>query len=213
MGHLAVVDATFEGRTVALRAQDGVITELGPDVVAAPGDEVLDGSGHTLLPGLVNGHTHAAMTLFRGYGSDLALMDWLEQRIWPAEARLTDDDVYWGTRLACAEMIRSGTVRFWDMYWQPEAVARAVQDSGVRAVLGLPLVDGMDPKRAKQVQDDCVASLDVLSAFGPRVMFLVTPHGIYTLSAETLEWAAAEAAARDVPIHLHFLEIADEVSG
>ena len=89
----------------------------------------------TLLPGLVNGHTHAAMTLFRGYGDDLPLMEWLEQRIWPAEAKLTDDDVYWGTRLACVEMIRTGTVRFWDMYWHPAAVARAVEDAGIRATV------------------------------------------------------------------------------
>ena len=94
---------------------------------------MLDAHGDVLLPGLVNGHTHAAMTLFRGYGGDLPLMEWLEQKIWPAEARLTDDDVYWGTRLACLEMIRTGTVRFWDMYWRPAAVARAVRDAGLRA--------------------------------------------------------------------------------
>ena len=104
-----MVGARFDGVTVGLRAVDGVIAELGADVVAAPGDEVVDGTGLALLPGLVNGHTHAAMTLFRGYGGDLPLMEWLQTRIWPAEARLDDDDVYWGTRLACLEMIRSGT--------------------------------------------------------------------------------------------------------
>ena len=100
-----------------------MVTELGGDVAAAAGDEHLDAAGDVLLRGLVNGHTHAAMTLFRGYGGDLPLMQWLEEKIWPAEARLTDDDVYWGTRLACVEMIRSGTVAFWDMYWRPVAVA------------------------------------------------------------------------------------------
>ena len=101
---------TLGGDRVSLRAIDGTVTELGPDVRAQPGDDVLDAHGDVLLPGLVNGHTHAAMTLFRGYGGDLPLMEWLEQKIWPAEARLTDDDVYWGTRLACLEMIRTGTV-------------------------------------------------------------------------------------------------------
>jgi 5-methylthioadenosine/S-adenosylhomocysteine deaminase len=210
---LAVVGATFDGERVTVRAVDGVIVALGPDVRPDPGDDVLDAAGRTLLPGLVNGHTHAAMTLFRGYGSDLALMDWLEHRIWPVEARLTADDVYWGTRLACAEMIRTGTVRFWDMYWHPEAVARAVEDAGLRAVVGLPLVDGMDPVRAKEVQADGESALDLLEAFGPRVTPSLTPHGIYSVSAATLEWAANEAAARDVPIHLHFLEIEDEVTG
>ena len=121
--------------------------------------------------------------------------------------------MYWGTRLACAEMIRTGTVRFWDMYWQPEAVARAVEEAGVRAVVGLPLVDGMDPKRAKEVQADGESALDLLAGFGPRVTPSLTPHGIYTVSEGTLEWAAGEATARDLPIHLHFLEIQDEVTG
>ena len=73
-----------------------------------------------LVPGLVNAHTHAAMTLFRGYADDLPLMEWLNEHIWPVEKRLDDDDVYWGARLACAEMIRTGTTCFWDMYWHAE---------------------------------------------------------------------------------------------
>ena len=106
-----------------------------------PGDEVIDAAGMALVPGLVNGHTHAAMTLFRGHGGDLPLMEWLEEVIWPVEARLDADDVYWGARLACVEMIRTGTVRFWDMYWHPGATARAVEDAGLRATIGAPLID------------------------------------------------------------------------
>jgi 5-methylthioadenosine/S-adenosylhomocysteine deaminase len=210
---LTVTGATLDGDVVGLRAVDGVIVALGPDVTAEPGDEVLDGAGRFFVPGLVNGHTHAAMTLFRGFGSDLALMDWLEQKIWPAEARLSEDDVYWGTRLACVEMIRTGTVRFWDMYWHPAAVARAVIDSGLRATLGLPLVDGMDHSRVKAVESECRAVLDELADAGPRVEVSVNPHGIYTASSETLEWAASEAAARGVAIQLHFMEIEDETRG
>ena len=106
---LTVTGAVLDGTPVGLRAVDGFVVALGPDVVAEPGDETIAAAGQALLPPLVNGHTHAAMTLFRGFGDDLPLMQWLEQRIWPAEARLTPDDVYWGTRLACVEMIRSGT--------------------------------------------------------------------------------------------------------
>src|SRR5262249_22085031 len=112
---LTVTNARREDRLVGLRAEAGVIVEIGPDVVQAAGDGVLDAGGDVLLPGLVNGHTHAAMTLMRGYGGDLPLMTWLSEKIWPAERRLTADAVYWGTRLACCEMIRTGTVRFWDM--------------------------------------------------------------------------------------------------
>jgi 5-methylthioadenosine/S-adenosylhomocysteine deaminase len=127
---LTVDGGSLNGARVGVRAVDGVIAAVGADVVAEAGDDVLDASGGVLLPGLVNGHTHAAMTLFRGYGDDLPLMQWLEEKIWPAEAKLTYDDVYWGTRLAVSEMLRSGTVRAWDMYWHGEAVAAAMVDSG-----------------------------------------------------------------------------------
>ena len=211
---LAVSGAvTPDGTPVGLRAVDGVITAVGPGVEPCAGDDPLDASGDVLLPGLVNGHTHAAMTLFRGYGGDLPLMDWLEHKIWPAEERLTDDDVYWGTRLACIEMVRSGTVRFWDMYWRPVAVARAVRDAGMRATIGPPLLDGMDTSKSKSVCTEAADLLDQLGEFAPDVLPCFAPHGIYTASEPTLEWVAAESAARDVPVHIHFLETMDEVSG
>jgi 5-methylthioadenosine/S-adenosylhomocysteine deaminase len=198
---------------VGLRSVDGVIAAVGPEVGAEPGDEVLDGSGQLLTPGFVNGHTHAAMTLFRGYGSDLPLMEWLEQKIWPAEAHLEADDVYWGTRLACCEMIRTGTVRFWDMYWQPRAVARAVEDAGIRATVGMPLFDGLDASKSAALRADALRSLDELADCSARITPSFTPHGTYTVSEDSLTWVAEQARARNVPVHTHFLEIEDEVVG
>lgn len=95
---LAVTGATLDGEVVGLRCADGVIEAIGPGVVAKPGDEAIDAGGMPLVPALVNGHTHAAMTLFRGYGGDLPLMRWLREKIWPVEAKLVAEDVYWGTR-------------------------------------------------------------------------------------------------------------------
>ena len=210
---LAVTGATLDGQSVGLRVEDGVIAELGPQVTAKNGDEIVDGTGCAVLPGLVNGHTHAAMTLFRGYGSDLPLMEWLETRIWPAEARLTDDDVYWGTRLACLEMIRSGTVRFWDMYWRPTAVARAAQDAGLRAIVGMPFIDGLDAAQGERQRPEVLASLDEVTESGPLIAPSLTPHGIYTVSEESLAWIGEQAGERDLPVHLHFLEVEDEVVG
>ena len=204
---------TTDGTPTGVRAVDGRITALGADVAPQPGDEVLDGTGRALLPGFVNGHTHAAMTLFRGFAGDLPLMDWLEHHIWPAEARLDADDVYWGTRLACLEMIRTGTTRFWDMYWQPAAVARAVTDAGLRATVGLPLIDGLDPDRGVTLRADAARFLDELTDVGPHVTPSLTPHSIYMVSTESLSWVAEQSAARDVAVHLHFLEIEDEVTG
>jgi len=211
---LTVHSATqLDGSPVALRTVDGTITEFGPAVEAHAGDDVVDAGGDLLVPGLVNGHTHAAMTLFRGYGSDLPLMAWLEQKIWPAESRLTDDDVYWGTRLACVEMIRTGTVRFWDMYWWPVAVARAARDAGLRATISPPLLDGLDESKSKAACDEAARLLDELAEHSPWIQPSLGPHGIYTASEPTLTWAAEESAARDVPVQLHFLETEDEVTG
>ena len=95
---LAIEGASLDGEIVGLRIEDGAIAELGAGVRAAAGDELIDGAGTFVIPGFVNGHTHAAMTLFRGYADDLPLMEWLQGHIWPAEAKLTAADVYWGTQ-------------------------------------------------------------------------------------------------------------------
>jgi 5-methylthioadenosine/S-adenosylhomocysteine deaminase len=209
-GGLVVVDARLDGERVGLRcAPDGTIAALGPDVAAAPDEEALDAAGAILVPPLVNGHTHAAMTLFRGSGGDLPLMPWLEERIWPVEARLEPEDVYWGARLACLEMVRSGTTRFWDMYWHPEATARAVADAGVRAAIGAPFFDkGRD---AAAMRDEAVEHLDALSALGGPVSPALAPHSIYMASEESLRFIAALSAERDVPVQIHLSETKPEV--
>jgi len=208
---LAVTETVLDGHPVGLRADDGRITALGPDVTARPGDEVVDGRGTALVAGLVNGHTHAAMTLFRGYGDDLPLMEWLEQRIWPAEARLDAGDVYWGTRLACVEMIRTGTVRFWDMYWQPGAIARAVDDAGLRATIGAPLIDALDPANTPKLREQALESLADIQGHGPRIEAALTPHAIYTVSEPSLRWVGEHAAEAELPVHIHLSETEEEV--
>lgn len=207
---LTVLNATLDGERVGMRVTDGAIVELGAEVEADPGDDLIDATGMALVPGLVNGHTHAAMTLFRGYGDDMPLTEWLEQRIWPVEARLRPDDVYWGTRLACVEMIRTGTVRFWDMYWYPEATARAVVDAGLRASIGAPLIDARGG-RVGGLQDRARHSADQLEAIGGRVAPTLTPHAIYTVSEGSLRWLSAFAAERELPVHIHLSETAAEV--
>ena len=208
---LTVRDAWLDNELVGLRVEEDRIVDLGAGVEPEPGDDVLDAAGMALLPGLVNGHTHAAMTLMRGYGDDLPLMTWLQDRIWPTEAKLTADDVYWGTRLACVEMVRSGTVRFWDMYWQPEAVARAVRESGLRAAVAMPLVDGLDPDRSDALRVDAELSLDALADAGPRVTTTLGPHAIYTVSEKSLHWIAELSSERDLPVQIHLSETEGEV--
>jgi 5-methylthioadenosine/S-adenosylhomocysteine deaminase len=207
---LTVVGASFEGETVGLRCVDGAIVALGADVRPEPGDETIDAAGAPLVAPLVNGHTHAAMTLFRGYGGDLPLMRWLREKVWPVESKLEAEDVYWGARLACVEMIRTGTARFWDMYWQPGATARAVLDSGLRATIGAPLID-LDGDEAK-LRESAHRSLEELDRLGPAIAPALAPHAIYTVGEESLRWIAELANDRNLPIHIHLSETEDEVS-
>jgi 5-methylthioadenosine/S-adenosylhomocysteine deaminase len=206
---LAVTGAVLDGETVGLRCEDGAIAHLGPKVMPKPGDETIEAAGAPLVAPLLNGHTHAAMTLFRGYGGDLPLMRWLGEVVWPVEAKLEAEDVYWGTRLACAEMIRTGTTRFWDMYWHPGATARAVRDAGLRATIGGPLFD-LDGKTAA-MQEAALASLDELADLGPEIGSALAPHAIYTVSEGLLRWTAEVAAERDVAVHIHLSETEQEV--
>jgi 5-methylthioadenosine/S-adenosylhomocysteine deaminase len=206
---LAVTEALWGGERVGIRCEEGVISALGVDVTAEAGDEVIDAAGAHLVPPLVNGHTHAAMTLFRGSGGDLPLMPWLQERIWPVEAKLDEEDVYRGARLACAEMIRSGTGRFWDMYWHPQATARAVEESGIRAVVGAPLFDAVGS--FEELRDSALRSLEALSGFGPLVTPALAPHAIYTVSERSLRWIGELSAERELPVQIHLSETEKEV--
>ena len=206
---ITVTDARLDGRPCGLRAESGVIVELGPDVEARPGDEVIAANGAVLVPPLVNGHTHAAMTLFRGHGDDLPLMRWLTEKIWPVEAALLPEDVYWGARLACVEMIRSGTVRFWDMYWHPEAAARAVIDAGLRATVAAPLIDARGD--GKTLREHAIASIDAIAGGDDTVDVALGPHAIYTVSERSLRWIAELAADLGVCVHMHLAETEHEV--
>lgn len=209
---LAVVGAQLDRRVVSLRAVDGTIEAIGPDVAAQDGDEVIDGEGLVLVPGLVNAHTHAAMTLFRGYADDLPLMQWLTEHIWPIEKRMDDEDVYWGTRLACVEMIRTGTTCFWDMYWRAHAAARAVEDAGLRAITAAPLIDDADPEKSERACGDAERSLERITEAGGRLARPgFAPHAIYSVSERSLRWVAERATELGVPVQIHLSETEDEV--
>jgi 5-methylthioadenosine/S-adenosylhomocysteine deaminase len=209
---LAVAGATLDGAVVGLRAEDGLITELGAKVDPRPDDEVVDASGLLLCPPMINGHTHAAMTLFRGFGDDMPLMEWLQTKIWPAEANLDPEDVYWGVRLACVEMIRAGTSRFFDMYWFGPDGARAVADSGMRAVISNVIIDELDPAKGEQMRPQVLEWLDGIAAAGPLTEPSLGPHAIYTVSRGLLAWLGELADERSLPVQIHLSETEKEVT-
>lgn len=172
---------------------------------------VIDGGGKAVIPGFLNGHTHAAMTLFRGYADDIPLHEWLEQKIWPLEQKLTEDDVYWGTRLACLEMIKSGTTFFNDMYWHLPGSARAVEEMGVRASLSSVFIDMDDKVQAEKQVRTSEKLFEQSKNFSDRVKFSLGPHAIYTVSEESLRWIKDFADKNDLLIHIHVSETKKEV--
>ena len=132
---LLVKNARLDGRQTDVLMENGLITRIAPDI-QCDGAEVVDATGMAILPPFYNCHCHAAMTLLRGYADDMPLAEWLNDYIWPREASLTPEDIYWGSKLAILEMIKSGTVFFVDMYFVEEQVERAVMEMGIRACLG-----------------------------------------------------------------------------
>lgn len=207
---LVVTDADLDGRRVDLRADGGLIQAIEPSIEPEVGDDVLDAAGRPIMPGLVNGHGHAAMTLFRGYGDDLPLQEWLETRIWPAEARLDAESVYWGTRLACLEMLRSGTTRFFDMYWYARDAARAAADSGIRMVASQIVIElpGAPPENRPEAAADGFAAL---AEAGPLVEPGFSAHAIYTTSEPLLGRIAELADERGCSVQIHLSETEKEV--
>jgi 5-methylthioadenosine/S-adenosylhomocysteine deaminase len=203
----------LDGSTGSIGIEGNRIAYVGavPPVMAeGEPTRVIDGADLLAMPGLVNAHTHAAMTLFRGYGDDMPLMPWLEERIWPAEAKLTDEDVYWGTRLACAEMIRTGTTLFNDMYWKVPNAVRAIADSGLRATVSGGLISGGFLGDLKGEITELISAYEA-GEFPDRVRLSIAPHAVYTVTPEDLEWCAQLASDHDLPIQIHLSETLHEV--
>ncbi|KUG03068.1 s-adenosylhomocysteine deaminase [hydrocarbon metagenome] len=173
-------------------------------------DKVIDARNKILMPGFVNTHTHAAMTLMRGYADDLPLMEWLEHKIWPLEAMLTAEDVYWGSMLAILEMIKSGTTTFNDMYFFMEETARAVQETGIRAVLARGLI-GVGPGAESGLEESRELIEKWHRAADERINFRLGPHAPYTCPPEYLKRVIALAREYSVGIHTHISETKGEL--
>ena len=172
---------------------------------------VIDGKEKAAIPGLFNAHTHAAMTLLRGYADDMPLHEWLSTKIWPVEAMITEEDVYWGTKLACLEMIKSGTTFFNDMYWYLEGSTRAVAESGIRAMLSAVFIDGFDEEKAKEQIKRNEALYRESKKLPERIIFALGPHAIYTVSEESLCWVRDFSEKHNLLVHIHVSETEEEV--
>ena len=200
----------------ALAIGDGRILALLPSAEAratVEAERILDLPGHVLIPGLINAHTHSPMTLMRGLADDLPLMVWLNEHIWPAERRWVDPDfVAAGTRLAAIEMLRSGTTCFNDMYFYPEVTAQVAADAGMRALVGMIVVDF--PTRFAEDADDYLAKgLQLHERFRNHALIRTAfaPHSPYAVSDAPLARVQTLADELEVQVHIHLHETHDEI--
>lgn len=173
-------------------------------------DRVINGDKLIVMPGLVNTHGHAAMTLFRSYADDMPLKDWLEKKIWPIEEHLTGDDVYWGTMLALAEMIKGGTTTFTDMYFFMDRVAEATAESGIRAILSRGLI-GFGPTAEAGLNETKVFIENWHGAENGRINIMLGPHAPYTCPPAFLQKVIDLAVKTNRPIQIHLSETRQEV--
>jgi 5-methylthioadenosine/S-adenosylhomocysteine deaminase len=203
-------DTVIENGAIAI--DDGVIVAIGSaaDIDATySAVETLDGDKRVVMPGLVNGHSHAAMTLLRGVADDLALMDWLQNYIFPAEVEFVDTEfVRIGTELACWEMIRGGTTTFVDMYYYPDTISEVIDSCGMRALVSATVIDQRSPDAENA--DDSIAKgngyIERWQDKNSRITPILGPHANYTLNAEQLKATRAAAMTYGVPISIHVSE-------
>jgi len=187
------------------------IADVQPNLQVSA-DEIIDASHFAAIPSFVNAHTHAAMTLMRGYSDDLPVQEWLEQKIWPLESSLTEEDVYWGAKLACLEMIKTGTTLFNDMYWHYHATARAVEEMGIRATISAVLIDAFDKGKSNEQIALNQRLYRETRQYSDRIRFALGPHAIYTVSPKSLRWTKQFADDHDCIIHIHLSESQGEIA-
>ncbi|MCF8001936.1 MAG: amidohydrolase [Halanaerobiales bacterium] len=171
-------------------------------------DKVINCKDMIALPGLINTHTHSSMSILRGYADDYTLDKWLKEKIWPAEAKLTKEDIYWGAMLAVLEMIKTGTTTFTDMYFQMDEVAEVVKKSGIRAVLGEGLIEENDG--IEGLNNSLDFALRWNNQEEGRLKTCLAPHSAYTCSPEYLEKIRNIALENDLLVNIHVSETKDE---
>lgn len=199
-----------EGKTVDVLIEGNRIHKIG-DCSGVHAEIVLDGSDKAILPTFHNAHNHAAMAYLRSYADDIELHTWLTDHIWPFESKVTTEDVYHGARLACLEMIKSGTTFFNDMYWFWHSTARAVDEMGLRAALSAVFIDFDDPAKAEEQMAFNKRLFQERTQYSDRIIYQPGPHAIYTVSEKSLRWCVEFAAEHHLMIHTHLSETKKEV--
>lgn len=202
-----------DGKNCDIYIKGNIISDIAPAGEAKVGEdvEIVDCSGKTALPGMVNMHTHAAMTLLRGVGEDICFPEWID-RIWTEEEKIDEEYIYWATKVACLEMTKTGTTTFLDQYWMAPAAEKAVQESGLRAVLSYVHLDHYDPVKSGLQRRECEAVYKASLSWPATIGFSVAVHSVYSVSEQQILWAAGFAADHGLKLNIHLCETEKEVS-
>ncbi|MCQ2174086.1 MAG: amidohydrolase [Bacteroidales bacterium] len=215
MGAIFLRNITLDGKPRDIFIDGGLVRKIEPAGCGASwelsGDvEFMDCSGKVAVPGFVNMHTHAAMTLLRGVGEDMLFPEWLST-IWKYEEKMDAEFIYWGTKVACLEMIRTGTTTFNDQYWEFPAAHQAAVEMGIRPALGYDVMDRFDPAESERQKEQCLRRYEEASQWKDNSIYQVAFHAIYTVSEPMIRWISEFAAERNLTLHIHLCETLKEV--
>lgn len=201
-----VCDILIRGNRIAdiREASEGGLVETCPET------ETVDCTGKTAFPGLINMHTHAGMTMMKGIGEDMTLQKWLDM-IWQVEEHIDEEYVYHATKLACLEMIKTGTTTFNDQYWHMPMAYKAALEMGLRPALSYVFLDKNDPEESERQKEQCMQMYEMSKAWDPRAQLLISIHAIYSVREPMMLWAVDFARERGLKIHVHVSETRKEV--
>ena len=216
MGAILLKNIVLDGQVSDVFIDGGIIRGIvragepvpGGDMVS--GVEVVDCSGKAAVPGFVNMHTHAAMSLMRGVGEDLVFSDWID-RIWDVESKIDEEAVYWGTKVACVEMLKTGTTTFNDHYWFPEAGQLAAAEMGLRPVSSYVAIDRNDPDEAEREKEQIQKMYERSLSWPGLSTFAAGFHAIYSVTEDMIVWTSEFAKKHGLKVHFHLSETRKEV--
>lgn len=214
MSEILLKNIEVEGLRSDVLIRDGKIASVLPsdneNLVDNDAVETVDCTGKTAVPGFVNMHTHAGMSMMRGIGEDMAFHSWLE-KIWEVESKIDEEYVYLATKLACLEMIKTGTTTFNDHYWYMPMAHKAVMEMGLRAVLAYVICDRNDPQESERQKVQCREMYEISRRWGGMTTFSIAIHAIYSVTEEMIVWSTQFARERGLKIHIHVSETRKEI--
>ena len=209
MNEILLKNVYARGKRCDILVRGNIISKIA-DSIDAPAAEVIDCSRMAAIPGFINMHTHAAMTMTRSAKEDTPLMPWL-QHIWKIEAQIDEEILYWGNKLACLEMIKTGTTCYNDMYWGVGIAARACDEMGIRGVHSYCMLDNGDMVKAEKERRALVRAWEESQSFSSLNIFSVSVHAPYTVCEQNMRWANEFAREHDLLLHIHLSETEQEI--